>query len=49
MVRDQSSLATSGWTGFQGKPCPKNVVQKAIDDLPKKYFFKQVIKFCVKS
>ena len=42
MVKDQSTLATAGWTGFQNIPCPKHLVQKAIADLPKKYFFKQV-------
>ena len=39
MVRDQSSIATAGWTGFQSKPCPKHIVEKAIAELPKKTLF----------
>ena len=48
MVRDQSSIATAEWTGFQSKPCPKHIVEKAIAELPKKHFFKQVINFLCK-
>ena len=43
MIKDQSDRATAGWTGFMGTPTTKETAQKAVDLIPKKWFYKEVI------
>ena len=45
MIKDQSDRATAGWTGFMGTPTSKETAQKAVDSIPKKWFYKEVILF----
>ena len=45
MIKDQSDRATAGWTGFMGTPTTKETAQKAVDLIPKKWFYKEVILF----
>ena len=45
MINDQSDRATAGWTGFMGTPTTKETAQKAVDLVPKKWFYKEVILF----
>ena len=45
MIKDQSDRATAGWTGFMGTPTTKETAPKAVDLIPKKWFYKELILF----
>ena len=47
MVKDQGERATAGWTGFMGTPITKETAQQAVDQIPKKWFYKEVNTFFV--
>ena len=45
MVKDQGERATAGWTGFMGTPTTKETAQHTVNQIPKKWFYKEVNTF----